>query len=215
MYKPPLPNETPCEHTVEVLSNHYLLHHLNSASAWLFCPTTNQEHVLGFDAATQHGKLVVIQYKRTRRNDDGTLQIAIDSVQHSTLRTNFPPAKTPYVFYGFSTYREYDELDADYLTVGGPYFFRRMRFVDVHSLPDNCSGLHYSNAHELRYIVKRMGRSVIGCQNGHELVCGLLNCPAGVEFEEFFTLTERREIIGWEGYVPELAILIWGRAKKW
>lgn len=141
----PTPQNIPNETTVQDLSNHYLLSSLHSRSAWIYCPTRQEEIRLGYDASLQNGKTVLLQYKSLSYAGRYLVSIRLDQRQLATLLTNFPQRTTPYLYYGFCDYRSYRELDNDFLTVGSPEFFRHMLFIDIHSLAPNTHTIRRHN----------------------------------------------------------------------
>ncbi len=94
----PLPRRTniPSKSTIEVLSNHFILHLLSQPAAWILCPTRNEEKVLGYDAHLRNVKLAIIQYKRIQRiNKHRSVSVSIDVAPHQTLQRKF--SETPMV----------------------------------------------------------------------------------------------------------------------
>jgi hypothetical protein len=139
-----LPRRTniPSESTIEVLSNHFILHLLSQPAAWILCPTRNEEKVLGYDAHLRNVKLAIIQYKRIQRiNRDKSISISIDVVQHKTLRQRFRRLNQPYLFYSFSKYTNYQVLDDDFVKHGAPFFFNHSLFFDAWDVPVGTTSL--------------------------------------------------------------------------
>ncbi len=136
----PSRDNIPSESTIEILTNHFILQGLGNPTAWIISPTRNEETALGYDAAIQRAKLAVIQYKRVDSlNSDNSLSVSINTDQHETLLTNFGPLRSPYVFYCFSVYRNYAEIDADFMRIGAPQFFRSSTFFSAHDVPIGSS----------------------------------------------------------------------------
>lgn len=134
MFLPKLVN-IPSESTIECLSNHYILQLLGQPGAWMLTPTRREEKGFGYDAWLCNTKVVIVQYKRIHRvNSNGDVSIKINPSQHFKLQKNFPDLHQPYVFYAFSDYHDYQQINDDYLTLGSPHFFNHTLFFDVHSL---------------------------------------------------------------------------------
>lgn len=132
----PVMTKIPSEHSIEVLANHFLLNAINNPRAWLYCPTTNEESRLGFDASLQNTKLAVIQYKRAKRFlAGGDVRVTIDPGQLSILHTRFVRMPTPYVFYGFSLLPSYAAMQRNFRAAPPQTFFDSCIFVDAHSIP--------------------------------------------------------------------------------
>jgi hypothetical protein len=202
----PLPHHVPSEQTIEVLSDHFLLDRLNSPSAWIFCPTKVQEQTLGYDGSLQNGKLLLIQYKRVHVNRSGSLNVRISAAQHGTLRANFPRGTSRYVFYGFSIYPTYHDLDADYRIANSPHFFENMRFVELYDLPANCSSITYSTQQSARPMVNGQSQAAVATINGEELAVGITQCPIGLKLAEFTGLAGRT--VTWKPSTPHVSILM-------
>lgn len=131
----PDPTKIPSEHSIEVMGNHCLLDALGNPHAWMFCPTTNEEVSLGFDAAIQGMKSLVIQYKALHYvYASGRLHVKAPVPQRNTLNAVCPPIGRPYVFYVFNRAPTYGALGVSY-AAAPPTFFDQCVFVDVHTVP--------------------------------------------------------------------------------
>lgn len=185
----------PSEHTVEVLANHYLISGIARARCWIFCPSTNEELLLGYDAATKNTKSVVIQYKALTYTSSNTVSAPIDAAQLGTLLANFNAKTWPYVFYGFCTHRNYKEVDDGYKSNNSPEFFDNCIFVSIHDLPTGVSRLRYSfKTNTVLPIVSSKTKKPIHYLRGRELVCGITSCKVGdrhIEPRSFQKLTVR------------------------
>jgi hypothetical protein len=202
----PSQNDVPSEQTIEVMSNHFLLAGLNAPSAWVFCPTRVQEQSLGYDASLQNGKILVIQYKRVHVNQGGSLRVPITQAQHDTLRQNFPSGNVPYVFYGFSIYPTYQQLDAGFHGAGAPLFFANARFVNLHDLPAVCNSLRYSPQQGVKPVVNGQAQAAVASIDGNQLVHGILECTSGLTLAEFFALVGTA--VTWRTLTPHTSVLI-------
>jgi prepilin-type processing-associated H-X9-DG protein len=209
MYQPQ-PNDVPSEQTIEVLSDHFILEGLQIPTAWMFCPTRVQEQRLGYDGSLQNGKILIIQYKRVIVNQGVSVRVDIDQVQMNTLLANFPQGTFPYVFYGFSTYRDYGQLDAGFRAAGGQQFFANMLFVDLHVLPANCNSLTYSPQNGVQPNINGIAQPAVAFINGDQLVNGLDKCTTGISLTEFESLAGGTgRSVTWTPFTPNTSILIW------
>lgn len=130
MYSP-ISTKIPSEKTVEINCNRFILNGLGS-DAWVYGPTLREELKLGYDASVQNlKKYVLIQYKRLSKvnKQKGTTNIGIDTKQLQTLNRNFiaNPQSPEFVFYCFSTEKEYSKLNMS-------NFFDSCLFVSAMSL---------------------------------------------------------------------------------
>src|SRR5690606_34644254 len=98
MVASPSLSKKPSERTIEVLANHFLLHGINKARCWLFCPSTNEEFTHGFDGSAQNVKTIILQYKAVTYASPTVVSVPIDLAQLGTLLANFPKAHWPYAF---------------------------------------------------------------------------------------------------------------------
>ncbi len=137
----------PSESTIEVTTNHCLLTEINKPPAWIYVPTRNDELNLGYDASMQNTKLLIIQYKRLKCPRK-SYRINIDRQQHITLTKKFPSGTKlsyikPYVFYAFSTCKNYEEIDSSFKK-GRPDklnyrdFLKKCVFFDAHDVVPGC-----------------------------------------------------------------------------
>jgi hypothetical protein len=190
----------PSEGTVEVLTNHFILQELKDPSAYIFCPTRNEEVDLGFDARLQGSKLAVIQYKRVRSlNKDGSVSVAIDVDQHKTLRSKFPRSTRPYVFYCFSSYPDYASIHNDFVKMGMPptrlrshLFFWQSLLFDAWDIPVGSTLVKFSNAGTLKAQIGHSPRSgPIPYHRGPVFVKGFISCQLG---ELSYQLADRTTI---------------------
>lgn len=205
----PQPQDVPSEQTIEVMSDHFLLAGMNSPSAWVFCPTRWQEQYLGYDGSLQNGKILIIQYKRVQVNPGGSLRVQVNQAQFNTLRTNFPQGPVPYLFYAFSLYPTYQQLDAGFRAAGGPQFFANMRFVNIHALPVGCSSLNYSAIWGVRPRANGQFQPAVVALNGAQLVNGVIQCPYGVTLAQFETLLGTAfSSVAWRPATPNTSIFI-------
>lgn len=180
MFASPSPSKKPSERTVEVLANHYLLHGINKARCWLFCPSTNEEFTHGFDGSAQNVKTIILQYKAVTYASPTVVSVPIDLVQFGTLLINFPKANWPYVFYAFSLHRNYQEIDSGYKAKNCPTFFENCIFVDIHDLPPGTTRLRYSFATgSVSPIVSGAAKSPIPFLRGPQFLCGITSCSIG------------------------------------
>ena len=129
----PIINSVPSESTIEQLSNHWLMNLLGPCRSWFYVPTKNEEKFLGYDASLQEYKALAIQYKRLKPTLN-VGSITIKMAQHHVLLSNFPQKSVPYVFYAFSKYQEYSEIQNIYTKGRGIKFCREMVFFDVHAI---------------------------------------------------------------------------------
>ena len=203
-------SKVPSEHTIEVLANHYLLNGISRARCWLFCPSTNEELLLGYDASAQNLKSLLIQYKALTYKSATSASIALDQIQHATLLANFPAKSWPYVFYGFCTHRTYAELDAGYKSPKAPEFFDNCLFIDAHSLPAGTSRLRYSfTANQVLPIVSNKATNSVPFIRGRELICGISSCSIGDRKEpgKRFSRVEHQEIHGRNERISGISVL--------
>lgn len=137
----PISHLTPSEGTIEQLSNHFLLNMIGPDSSWFYVPTKNDEKLLGYDASIQANKVLVIQYKRLNPYKFGGGSIRISQSQHKTLKRNFPRKPLPYVFYAFSLYPNYRELNLPFSRSQGAMFGSSMVFIDAHSISNKSKSI--------------------------------------------------------------------------
>ena len=134
MKQVPTPTSVPSESTVEQIANHQILCLVSPYGAWFYVPTKREEKRLAYDASLQGHKALVIQYKRfIPSNNSG--RVNLSPKQHGQLKKNFPPAATPYVFYGFALHATYDQITTQFADGFGFLFGVWTVFVDVHSIP--------------------------------------------------------------------------------
>lgn len=165
---------------MEVLANHYLINGIARARCWIFCPSTNEELLLGYDASTQNTKSIIIQYKALTYASSNTASAPIDAAQLGTLLANFKAKTWPYVFYGFCTHRSYKEVDDGYKSKNSPEFFDNCIFVSIHDLPAGASRLRYSfKSSTVHPIVSNKAKAPIRYLRGRDLVCGITSCRVG------------------------------------
>lgn len=170
----------PSEHTVEVLANHHLMNGIARSRCWIFCPTTNEELLRGYDASTQNIKSIIIQYKALSYASATTASVQVDQLQLSTLLAQFHPKKRQYAFYGFCIHRNYNEVDCGYKSAKSPEFFDNCLFVSIHSLPSGTTRLRYSfSADNVYPIVSNKKTPAVPFLRGRELVCGISSCEIG------------------------------------
>ncbi len=164
--------KVPSEGTVEQLSNHQILNHVDSSRSWMFVPTRNEEDLLGYDASLQGYKALVIQYKRyIPHKNNKTGRIKLDKPQYDCLIKNFPPSNKPYVFYGFSNTPNYGYLMSNYAVSYGKSFARSMHFIDVHSLQSFQSSISTKNLKGLKLMTLS------------QIVSGVKTCKIGIRSE--------------------------------
>jgi hypothetical protein len=180
----PIPNNTvvPSERTIENLSNHHILLDLQDPKAWFFVPTQKEELVRGYDASLQNAKLLVFQYKRVYLNKS-SLRIEIDTNQHNTLSTRFKKlVNCQYVFYGFSTYKNYQEISTDYSSAPPVQFIDKMIFVDAHQIPIGCKSVNYSSSFGVKPSVgHRKYAAQIPHISGPTMINRIKGCTAGLK----------------------------------
>lgn len=185
----PKPANIPSESTIEVLTNHFILHSLNDPSAWIVCPTRNEEKLFGYDASIQHSKLAIIQYKRVRHfYSNNEFTVSLNAKQHNTLLTNFRRLRNPYVFYCFSRYRDYARISDDFARVGAPFFFQHSLFVNAHDILINSTSVKlFANG----LLKARLGGKYrpINYMSGPQFIREVKNCTLG---ESGATLLESR-----------------------
>jgi hypothetical protein len=136
----PIPSSLPSEGTIEQIANHQILSLLSPYGTWFYVPTKPEEKNLGYDASLQNHKALVIQYKRLHPNLRGA-RVNLSAGQHSTLRSLFPPAPKPYVFYGFALHETYDDIAAEFSSGFGFFFGMRTIFIDAHSIPTGARSI--------------------------------------------------------------------------
>lgn len=198
----PVGNQIPSESTIEVMTNHYILHHLNKSHAWIFTPTRRQEKRLGYDASLQNAKVAVIQYKRIRRHA-ASVSIDLRAAQHATLMRVFQPQGRPYVFYCFSTYRTYAALNADYYNVNAPLFFENSLFFSAHLVPAGCTTIRFTPPGTLE---DPASGTIIPYYDGLGWVFRLSRCWLGLEMDEFEEATQPETVTTGYGRVN---VLLW------
>ncbi len=201
----PIPQTQPSERTVEVLTNHFILHRLNKSSAWIFCPTTVEELTRGYDSALQNTKMALIQYKRVRVNKS-SIAFEVDQQQYGVLMNRFKPHTKPYVFYCFSLYTSHEKLNNDFNKVGSPYFFEKSLFINAHDLPVlmkppytiygkscrppspfpryTCGSVNYSPKYGIRVCSKLSTYSSINYWDGHKFINNFRSCNIGLPKKE-------------------------------
>ncbi len=181
-------SKIPSESTIEVLTNHFILQELKNPSAYIFCPTRNEEKALAFDAHLQGSKLALIQYKGVERfNNDGSVSVPINVRQHRTLRRKFSRSAHPYVFYCFSTYPNYKIMHNDFVTGAGfsaisesHVFFWRSLLFDAWELPLGSNRVKLLNDDTLIACVgKRPHPKPIRFFSGPAFVQGFVDCWLG------------------------------------
>lgn len=137
-------NKNPSEHTIECLTNHEILSRINAGRqtnlAWIFCPTTNEERALGFDATVaNYFKLLVVQHKSIVAPN--TIGIEINIRQLWLLCWLFPRVpEVPYAFISFGTAGTYQELNDQH--IHGTYF-QNVLFFDIWSIFDALCDIAY------------------------------------------------------------------------
>jgi hypothetical protein len=182
----PIPSVIPSETTIEVLTNHFLLHHLKNPRAWIFCPTRKEEFRLGYDASMQNTKILIIQYKRLSRVNKRSLTITLNRAQHRTLTNRFRPLKKPYVFYCFSKQKSYHALGRGFLVKTGPVFFDNCVFFNAHNISPGTRSVNFEAKKGLRPIIgPRKYGNPIPTFDGKYIVSQLKSCPIGIFYEEF------------------------------
>ncbi|SOD27652.1 hypothetical protein SAMN05518800_3216 [Variovorax sp. YR752] len=132
----PLGAKIPSEHSVENLSNHFILEALAQPKAWLYCPTPAEEKTRGYDAKLKNHKVILIQYKALKYlYANGDVKIAIDPIQLGVLQAAaFGKCNT--AFYGFCVLPSYNALDANFLAAPPQTFFSKCLFVDAMTIPN-------------------------------------------------------------------------------
>jgi hypothetical protein len=126
--------KTPSERTIESISNHGFVEILNWAKtappfAWFFVPTTNEEAVLGYDAALVGYKRLYIQYKRMAPSGNFKFEFR----QIWTLCSVLPVDTKSYVFLSGNLTPDYPSLAAHHdLPAGGRFnAFNETFFIDA------------------------------------------------------------------------------------
>lgn len=127
----------PSERTVETSSNHNLIEIVNAGKAappfaWVRLPTQNEEVHLGYDAALEGMKLLVIQYKSI--NNTGSF--SFDFRQIWLLCALFPRTNKSYVFLAGNTSPFYATMTADYAGAARYTNFDSAFFLDAWKLLD-------------------------------------------------------------------------------
>lgn len=138
----------PSEHTIENLANHFFLDAINNPRAWVFCPTTNEEIVKGYDASFQNTKQGIVQYKAISYiYANGNIKVKINNAQLITLKTNFPNIPNrPYVFYAYCKYKRYYEIQHCFSIAPPQKFFENCIYINAHDIPDNTTHLDHDLA---------------------------------------------------------------------
>lgn len=136
----PIPSSVPSESTVEQIANHQILCLVSPYGAWFYVPTKREEKRLAYDASLQGHKALVIQYKRFNPSKNGG-HVKLSAKQHGQLKSNFPPAVMPYVFYGFALHANYDQITTEFANGFGFWFGVRTIFVDAHSIPAGAKSI--------------------------------------------------------------------------
>jgi hypothetical protein len=129
--------DTPCERTIESLSNHGFLEVLNWGKAappyaWFYLPTQNDEALLGYDAELVGFKRLFIQYKRMGKGGN----FKFDFRQLWTLCSRLPQHTKPYVFLSGNLTADYPMLATHHGFPNGGRFnaFNETFFVDAWSV---------------------------------------------------------------------------------
>lgn len=109
----------------------------------LISPTTNEEHLYGFDALTQglpRGRIHAFQFKRPKPSVSGCARFEINREQHNALLNRFPPGIARYAFCPIPSTRDFVRSRRRVL--------ERTIFPDVHSIP--AWGLKTNNTRTIR-----------------------------------------------------------------
>jgi hypothetical protein len=177
------PTVIPSETTVEVACCHHILDGLGKPDAWFFCPTQPEENSLNFDAALQNQKVLVLQFKRIKTNDDGSVRVELTKAQLAELRKKLPQAKKPYVLYGFMDFRSYKDLDTSYTSGGADLPFDHAIFIDAHALPSDTNSINWDGS-EAKANTASGVKVKVPHITGTDLVAKLKACTAGLKSDD-------------------------------
>jgi hypothetical protein len=173
-------DKIPSEHSIEVMGNHCLLDALGNPHAWMFCPTTNEEVKLGFDAALQGMKSLVIQYKALHYvYASGALHVKAPAPQRNALNALCPPIGRPYVFYAFNRAPTYDALAFSY-AAAPPTFFSQCVFVDVHTVPAATDRFRVTGAIVEAFDGAALLAPIPTAYTHAQVIAGIQNCTFGL-----------------------------------
>ncbi len=132
----PNPVNIPSEHTIENLSNHFLLKCLNNPKAWIFCPTPFEEKTIGYDASIQKHKIILIQYKRLEYiYATGDIKIKINPAQRVTFAAQAEGIPTDAAYYSCCVLPSYSTVSANFLAAPPQTYFNHCVFFKESDLP--------------------------------------------------------------------------------
>jgi hypothetical protein len=176
----------------------------------VFCPTQREEKNLGYDAALQNAKLLIIQYKRIRLNKKN-VAIEIDKEQHEYLVSTCPPFATDYVFYAFSEFRTYRDFNTAIQSGGDLEVLHGCVFVSAHEISGANRTINWSENGLREAIGHRSYSAPLSAMRGDVLLDSFFRCEVGhriidESYQDNF-VSERIQLV--KKPMPYLSVFVW------